>query len=337
MNVLVTGGAGYIGGHTAIELLGAGHDVTVLDDLSNSSKAAMAAIGTLANRPVPLVEGDIADGDLLDSVFGKGRFDAVVHFAAKKAAGESVAEPLSYYQNNIGGSAALLASMARHGVKTIVFSSSAAVYGEPTTVPIAEDCATAPVSPYGRTKLVVEQLLRDMHAADNTWRISILRYFNAVGAHPSGLFGEDPAGTPNNLMPYIGQVAVGRREHLDVFGADYPTPDGTCIRDYVHVVDLARAHVKALDFLQPAPRLAIHNLGSGRGSSVLEVVRAFEKASGKPLRHRMAPRRPGDMPVCYADPTLAQRDLGWRTERDIERICEDLWRWQRSHPNGFMG
>lgn len=335
MKILVTGGAGYIGGHTVVELLAAGHDVVALDNLSNSSPAALTAIGAIAGRDIPFVEGDIADGELLDSLFQREGFDAVVHFAASKAAGESVTEPLRYYQNNVGGTASLLACMASHDVKTIVFSSSAAVYGEPATMPINEDCPTAPVSPYGRTKLFVEELLRDIHAADAAWRISILRYFNAVGAHPSGRIGEDPTGTPSNLMPFIGQVAVGRRSHLDVFGNDYPTPDGTCIRDYVHVVDLARGHVKALELLRDHPRLAIHNLGSGHGSSVMEVIRAFEAASGSPLPHRIAPRRAGDMAVCYADPSLARQQLGWSTQYDLQQICEDLWRWQRDHPHGF--
>ena len=337
MKILVTGGAGYIGGHTVVELLAAGHDVVALDNLSNSSPAALTAIGSIAGSDIPFVEGDIADGELLDGLFQRESFDAVVHFAASKAAGESVAEPLRYYKNNVGGTASLLACMASHDVKTIVFSSSAAVYGEPATMPINEDCPTAPVSPYGRTKLFVEELLRDIHAADDTWRISILRYFNAVGAHPSGRIGEDPAGTPSNLMPFIGQVAVGRRDHLDVFGNDYPTPDGTCIRDYVHVVDLARGHVKALELLRDRPRLAIHNLGSGHGSSVMEVIRAFEAASGSPLPHRIAPRRAGDMAVCYADPSLARQQLGWTTQYDLQQICEDLWRWQRDHPHGFDG
>ena len=335
MKILVTGGAGYIGGHTVVELLAAGHDVVALDNLSNSSPVALTAIGAIAGRHIPFVEGDIADGELLDGLFQREHFDAVVHFAASKAAGESVTEPLRYYQNNVGGTASLLACMASHDVKTIVFSSSAAVYGEPATMPINEDCPTAPVSPYGRTKLFVEELLRDIHAADADWRISILRYFNAVGAHPSGRIGEDPTGTPSNLMPFIGQVAVGRRDHLDVFGNDYPTPDGTCIRDYVHVVDLARGHVKALELLRDHPRLAIHNLGSGHGSSVMEVIRAFEAASGSPLPHRIAPRRAGDMAVCYADPSLARQQLDWTTQYDLQQICEDLWRWQHDHPHGF--
>ena len=335
MKILVTGGAGYIGGHTAIELLAAGHAVVVLDNLSNASKQAIAALGTIAEQRIPFVEGDLADRDLLDTIFKTEGFDAVIHFAARKAVAESVADPLGYYRNNVVGTVRLLDCMAKHGVQTLVFSSSAAVYGKPVAMPIAEDCPTAPVSPYGRTKLVVEELLRDLQAADNAWRISILRYFNAVGAHPSGLLGEDPTGVPNNLMPYIGQVAVRRRDCLEVFGDDYPTPDGTCIRDYIHVVDLARGHLKALDLLHRAPRLAIHNLGTGRGNSVLEVIRAFEKASGNSLPYRIAPRRAGDMAICYADTRLAQDELGWRAEYDLDRICEDLWRWQRSYPHGF--
>ena len=335
MKILVTGGAGYIGGHTVIELLAAGHEVVVLDNLSNASKQAIAALGTIAEQRIPFIEGDLADRDLLDTIFKTEGFDAVIHFAARKAVAESVADPLGYYRNNIVGTVRLLDCMANHGVQTLVFSSSAAVYGKPVAMPIAEDCSPAPVSPYGRTKLIVEELLRDLQAANGAWRISILRYFNAVGAHPSGLLGEDPTGVPNNLMPYIGQVAVRRRDCLEVFGDDYPTPDGTCIRDYIHVVDLARGHVKALELLRRAPRLAIHNLGTGRGSSVLEVIRAFERASGNSLPYRIAPRRAGDMAICYADTRLAQDELGWRTEYDLDRICADLWRWQRSHPHGF--
>lgn len=331
MNVLVTGGAGYIGSHAAVELMAAGHEVTILDNLSNSSPDAVAAVSRIAERKASFVQGDIGDSALLDTVFKAGHFDAVLHFAGLKAVAESVAEPLRYYRNNVGGSACLLDRMRRHGVKTIVFSSSATVYGEPAHMPITEDFPPAPVNPYGRTKLMVEELLKDLHAAEPGWRVSILRYFNPAGAHRSGEIGEAPDGVPDNLLPYVGQVAVGRRECLRVFGNDYPTPDGTGIRDYVHVVDVAKAHVQALDFLAAAPRLAIHNLGTGRGHSVLEVIRAFENATGRPLPYRFVRRRPGDVAVSYADPTHAQVELGWKAGYGLGRMCEDHWRWQAKH------
>ena len=335
MKILVTGGAGYIGSHTVIELMAAGHDVTVLDNLSNSSPGAIAAMCRIAERDVPFIAGDVQDAALLDATFESGDFDAVVHFAGRKSVAESVAEPLRYYRNNVAGSACLLDRMARHGVTTIVFSSSATVYGEPECMPITEDFPTAAVNPYGRSKRMVEQLLSDLYAAQPGWRMSILRYFNPVGAHPSGEIGEDPIGTPGNLLPYVSQVAVGRRECLSVFGNDYATPDGTCMRDYVHVVDLARGHVQALNFLAPRPRLAIHNLGTGRSHSVLEVVRAFESATGRALPFRFAARRPGDVSVLTADATRAGAELGWTASYDLGRICEDHWRWQSQHPHGF--
>ena len=328
MNVLVTGGAGYVGSHVAVELLAAGHDVTVLDDLSNSRPETLAAVRRVAHREIGFREGDIRDGALLDALFEDAEFHAVAHFAARKAVAESVADPLRYYDNNVLGTARLLERMAHHGVKTIVFSSSATVYGEPRTMPITEDCPTDPVNPYGRSKLMGEQMLQDVRAADPEWRVSILRYFNPIGAHPSGELGECPVGAPENLVPFIAQVATGKRERLEVFGNDYPTPDGTCIRDYIHVVDLARAHVKALDFLAAGPRLAVHNLGTGRGYSVLEVVRAFEQACGRSLPRRFAPRRPGDIPVSYASPARAKADLDWAARHDLPRMCEDHWRWQ---------
>ena len=284
---------------------------------------------------MPFIAGDIHDAALLDATFESDDFDAVMHFAGYKSVAESVAEPLRYYRNNVAGSACLLDRMVRHGVTTIVFSSSATVYGEPRRLPITEDFPTGPVNPYGRSKRMVEQLLSDLYASQPGWRVSILRYFNPVGAHPSGEIGEDPSGTPDNLLPYVGQVAVGRRECLKVFGNDYPTPDGTCLRDYVHVVDLARGHVHALNFLAPQPRLAIHNLGAGRSYSVLEVVRAFERAVGRPLPFRFAARRPGDVAVLTADPTRAEADLGWTASYDLGRMCEDHWRWQSQHPCGF--
>lgn len=337
MKILVTGGAGYIGSHTAIELAAAGHDVVVLDNLSNGTRAAVEAIGHLAGRAVPFVEGDIRDSACLDRTFARHGFEAVLHFAALKAVGASTAEPLRYYQNNVAGTACLLERMAAHGVKTLVFSSSAAVYGDPASMPISEDCPPDPKSPYARTKLVVEGMLHDLHAADPDWRISILRYFNAVGAHPSGEIGEDPVGEPQNLLPFVAQVAVGRREQLRIFGTDYPTPDGTGIRDYLHVVDLARGHVRALNHLATGAGVSVHNLGTGRGHSVLEVVRAFETVSGKKVPYRLSGRRPGDVAVSYADPAKAADELGWTARFDLPRICEDLWRWQSARPHGFRG
>ena len=339
MNLLITGGAGYVGGHTALHLIANGHRVTLLDNLSNSSAGAVAAIRRVAGQAVPFERGDLRDGAFLDGVLEAGRFDAVIHFAALKAVSESVAKPLLYYENNVTGATRLLARMAAHGVYTIVFSSSATVYGNPAKTPITEDFPTAPANPYGRTKLAVEQLLRDVYAADAQprWRISILRYFNPIGAHPSGEVGESPRGVPSNLLPYLAQVAVGQRERLQVFGGDYPTPDGTCIRDYIHVMDLAAGHARALEHLRARPRLAIHNLGTGRGHSVLEVVRAFEQASGRPIPHRVVARRPGDIPVSYADPGRAREELGWRAERNLAHMCEDVWRWQAAHPRGHDG
>ena len=335
MRVLVTGGAGYIGSHTAVALIDAGHDITLLDNLSNSSERAVAALRVLTGRDIPFARGDIGDAAFLDSVFADGAFDAVVHFAALKAVAESVAEPLRYYQNNVSGTACLLASMAAHNVESIVFSSSATVYGDAPTTPISEEAPLAPTNPYGRTKLVVENMLRDLHLAQPHWGISILRYFNPIGAHQSGMIGEAPQDVPNNLLPYVAQVAVGRRAELQVFGDDYPTPDGTCIRDYVHVTDLAHGHVKALEHLAETPRLAVHNLGTGQGHSVLEVVRAFEKACGRPVPYRVVGRRPGDVPVSFADASRAGEELAWSATRDLARMCEDTWRWQSKHPHGY--
>ena len=338
MKTLVTGGTGYIGSHTAVELIESGHDVVVLDNLSNSARDAVAAIRSLTNADVPFVECDIRDAEGLDDVFSAHAFDAVFHFAALKAVGESTVEPLRYYDNNVAGSACLLDRMAAHGVKTVVFSSSAAVYGDPASMPIGEACPTDPRSPYARTKLIVESLLHDLHAADADWRISILRYFNAVGAHPSGVIGEDPTGIPNNLLPFVAQVAVGRRKRLSVFGDDYPTPDGTGIRDYLHVVDLAKGHIKALERLQRIQGgVCVHNLGTGQGHSVLDVVREFERACGRTIPRRTVHRRAGDVTRSYADPSKAADELGWTANYDLQRICEDLWRWQTTHPHGFRG
>ncbi|MYE10674.1 MAG: UDP-glucose 4-epimerase GalE [Gammaproteobacteria bacterium] len=338
MKVLVTGGAGYLGSHTVLELLAAGHEAVVLDDFSNASPRAMAALGVLANREIPWTEGDIRDADCLDRVFKGGGFDAVMHFAGLKAVGESVEEPLRYYETNVAGTACLLERMEAHGVKTLVFSSSATVYRVTDTgdqAPLNEGWPTGPDSPYGRTKLIVEELLRDLCAAKPDWRASVLRYFNAVGAHPSGEIGEDPTGVPRNLLPCIAQVAVGRRELLEVFGDDYPTRDGTCVRDYLHVVDLARAHIRAVEYLGRKPGFAVHNLGTGRGHTVFEAIRAFERASGKTIPYRIVGRRPGDAPVTIADPGRARDELGWTAQWDIDRMCADLWRWQSTHPEGF--
>lgn len=333
-SILVTGGAGYIGSHTVVELLAAGHEVTVIDNFCNSSPAVPERIERITGRKPVFVRADVRDRAALQSLFEARRYDAVIHFAGLKAVGESVAEPLRYYDNNVGGSLTLFEAMARAGVKTVVFSSSATVYGDPDSVPIREDAPVAPTNPYGRSKLMVEDILRETAAADAGWRVALLRYFNPVGAHVSGLIGEDPNGEPNNLMPYISQVAVGRRECLSVWGDDYPTPDGTGVRDYIHVVDLARGHLAALEHM-PASGVLTVNLGTGRGYSVLEVLRAFERASGRPVPYRIAARRPGDVAVCYADPALAAAKLGWRAEYDIDRMCADTWRWQSLNPQGY--
>ena len=335
--VLVTGGAGYIGSHTALELLDAGYDVVVLDNFSNSRRAATEALKVAANRDVPVVEGDVRDAQALARTFRRHDVRAVFHFAAEKAVGVSFERPLSFYDNNVVGTLRLVEQMAAHGVKTLVFSSSATVYGEPATVPITEDMPLAPVNPYGRTKLACETLLKDLALGDPDWRISILRYFNPIGAHGSGLLGEAPLGVPENLLPYIGAVAAGRLPRLSVFGDDYPTPDGTCIRDYVHVVDLAKGHLKALGRLAAAPGVAIHNLGTGTGHSVLEVTRAFEEASGRQVPHAVAPRRAGDVPVLYADPSKAAAELGWRAEHGLLRMCEDAWRHAAASATGACG
>jgi UDP-glucose 4-epimerase len=334
--ILVTGGAGYIGSHACVELLGAGHDVVVLDNLSNARRESLVRVAELTGREVPFVRGDIRDRAALDALFRTHRVDAVVHFAGLKAVGESVEKPLLYWDNNVGGSVTLLQAMAAAGVKTIVFSSSSTVYGDPASVPVREDFPTGtPTNPYGRSKLVVEQVLRDLAAADPSWSIALLRYFNPVGAHASGRIGEDPRGIPNNLMPYIAQVAVGRREALSVFGDDYPTPDGTGIRDYIHVVDLAAGHVKALEKLAEGTGTRVWNLGTGRGCSVLEVLRAFEKASGRTIPYRVVPRRAGDIAESWADPSKAERELGWKAVRGLDEMCADGWRWQERNPEGF--
>jgi UDP-glucose 4-epimerase len=336
LNVLLTGGAGYIGSHTAVECLEAGHEVVVFDNLSNSSVTALDRVAQIAGRRVEFVQGDIRDRAALRALFEKHAIDAVVHFAGLKAVGESVEKPLLYYDNNIGGSIALFEVMAEAGVRSVVFSSSATVYGDPATVPITEDFPLSATNPYGWSKLFIETMLRDIAHADDGWTIALLRYFNPVGAHESGLIGEDPRGIPNNLMPYIAQVAVGRRPHLNVFGGDYPTPDGTGVRDYIHVVDLARGHVAALNRLHhKAGGVHTWNLGTGRGVSVLDMVRAFEAASGKKVPYEIVARRPGDVAQCWADPSRAAHDLGWRAIHDLPRMCADAWRWQSNNPDGY--
>lgn len=335
MNVLLTGGAGYIGSHAAVECLAAGHEVVVYDNLSNSSVKSLDRVARIAGRRAAFVEGDIRDRAALRTLFADRAIDAVVHFAGLKAVGESVEKPILYYDNNITGSIALFEEMAAAGVKSLVFSSSATVYGDPATVPITEDFPLSATNPYGRSKLFIEEMLRDIAHADSGWNVALLRYFNPVGAHESGLIGEDPRGIPNNLMPYVAQVAVGRRPHLNVFGGDYPTPDGTGVRDYIHVVDLARGHVAALNALHKPGGVRTWNLGTGRGVSVLDMVRAFEAASGKQVPYRIVARRPGDVAQCWADPSRAARDLGWRAEYDLSRMCADAWRWQQGNPDGY--
>lgn len=333
--ILVTGGAGYIGSHACIEFVGSGHDVVVVDNLSNSSREAIVRVGRLLGRDIPFVQLDLRDRAGLDAVFVRYRPTSVVHFAGLKAVGESVAEPLRYYDNNLRSTLVLLETMRAHGVQTLVFSSSATVYGDPATVPITESFPLAATNPYGRTKLMIEEMLRDLVAAEPSWRVALLRYFNPVGAHPSGAIGEDPSGIPNNLMPFVSQVAVGRRPTLSVFGGDYPTPDGTGVRDYIHVLDLVAGHARALEYLDAHGGLHVWNLGTGHGYSVLEVIEAFARVTGRPVPYRIVERRPGDAAACYADPTKAARELGWRAERDLTAMCRDAWRWQQANPNGY--
>ncbi|CAE6785346.1 MAG: UDP-glucose 4-epimerase GalE [Nitrospira sp.] len=338
--ILVTGGAGYIGSHTCVELLNAGSAVTVFDNFSNSHPEALARVQRITGKSLRVVRGDLRDRAALVAALRESGATSVIHFAGLKAVGESVEQPLSYYDNNVAGSLRLLEAMKECGVTKLVFSSSATVYGEPQRLPLTEDHPLSATNPYGRTKLVVEEMLRDVQRSDASWRICILRYFNPVGAHTSGLIGEDPQGMPNNLLPFVAQVAVGRREHLNVWGNDYATPDGTGVRDYIHVVDLALGHLKALDALgrweRPGECLTV-NLGTGNGYSVLDIVRAFEKASGKPVPYKVAPRRPGDVASCYADPGYALKSLEWRAARGLDEMCADAWRWQRTNPNGYAG
>lgn len=332
--ILVTGGAGYIGSHTCLQLLEAGQKLLVLDNLSNSNSESLNRIQKIAGKKIIFIKGDIRDEAILNSVF-QHPVDAVIHFAGLKAVGESVAEPLRYYDNNVGGTLKLLAAMQRHNCKTLVFSSSATVYGDPQSVPIREDFPLSATSPYGHSKLMIEHILQDLRKAEPDWRIAILRYFNPVGAHQSGEIGEDPNGIPNNLMPFISQVAIGTREKLTIFGNDYPTPDGTGVRDYIHVVDLANGHLKALEKLRQEPALLTVNLGTGCGHSVLEVLRAYEQASNRPVSYQIADRRPGDVPACYAATQHAQEVLGWRAEKTLADMCIDSWRWQQKNPNGY--
>lgn len=335
MAILVTGGAGYIGSHTCVELVEAGYDIVVVDNLCNSCELAINRVEEIVGRSIPFYSVDIGDRAAMNAIFEKESIDSVIHFAGLKAVGESVAKPLEYYNNNIKGTLVLLEVMRAHNVKNIVFSSSATVYGNPKTVPIKEDFPLSVTNPYGRTKLMVEEILKDLYVADPEWNIILLRYFNPIGAHKSGTIGEDPKGIPNNLLPYIAQVAVGKLEALGVFGDDYDTPDGTGVRDYIHVMDLAAGHVKAIKKLEDKAGVSIYNLGTGNGYSVLEVLHAFEKACGKQLNYVIKPRRAGDIPTCYADPTKAKEELGWEATRGIEEMCEDSWRWQSHNPNGY--
>lgn len=333
--VLVTGGAGYIGSHTVLLLLEAGHQVVVLDNLSNSSRESLRRVESLTGCGMVFIEGDIRDPACLDQAFAEYPVTGVIHFAGLKAVGESVAEPLRYYDCNVVGTLRLLEAMARAEVRTLVFSSSATVYGDPAEVPIREDFPLSATNPYGATKLHIEDMLRGLYASDDRWELALLRYFNPVGAHESGEIGEDPSGIPNNLMPFVAQVAVGKRERLSVFGGDYPTPDGTGVRDYIHVMDLAQGHLAALDALRDSGGLITTNLGTGRGYSVLEMVQAFSEASGRKVPYEIVARRPGDVASCYADPSHAQRVLGWSAERGISEMCRDHWQWQERNPEGF--
>ena len=336
MAILVTGGAGYIGSHTCIELLKAGYDVVVVDNLYNSSEKAIKRVEEISGKNVTFYKADILDREKLNEIFDKESIDSVIHFAVLKAVGESVAKPLEYYHNNMTGTFILCEVMRDHNVKNIIFSSSATVYGDPAFIPITEECPKGKITnPYGQTKGMLEQVLTDLHVADPEWNVVLLRYFNPIGAHKSGLIGEDPKGIPNNLVPYIAQVAVGKLECLGVFGDDYDTPDGTGVRDYIHVVDLAVGHVKALKKIEEKAGVNIYNLGTGNGYSVLQVVKAFEKACGKPIKYQIKPRRAGDIATCYSDAAKAKEELGWVAERGIEEMCEDSWRWQSNNPNGY--
>ena len=336
MAILVTGGAGYIGSHTVVELQNSGYDVVVLDNLSNSSEKALDRVSKITGKPVKFYKADILDREALDQIFDKEDIDSCIHFAGLKAVGESVVKPWEYYENNIAGTLTLVDVMRKHGVKNIIFSSSATVYGDPAQIPITEECPKGQcTNPYGWTKSMLEQILTDIQKADPEWNVVLLRYFNPIGAHESGIMGEDPKGIPNNLLPYIAQVAVGKLEKVHVFGNDYPTPDGTGVRDYIHVVDLAIGHVKAIEHCSDKEGVHIYNLGTGNGYSVLDIVKAFSKACGKEIPYQIDPRRPGDIAECYADPAKAKAELGWEAKRGIDEMCADSWRWQSTHPDGF--
>ena len=336
MAVLVTGGAGYIGSHTCVELMNAGIDVVIVDNFYNCKKSSIDRIKALVGRDFPYYECDIRDREGLDKIFKTEKIDSVIHFAGLKAVGESVQKPLEYFDNNITGTLVLLDVMRKNGCKKIVFSSSATVYGTKNISPLTEDMEIGGVTnPYGRTKYMIECILQDLYVSDKDWSICLLRYFNPIGAHKSGTMGEAPNGIPNNLMPYITQVAIGKRDHLSVFGNDYDTPDGTCVRDYIHVVDLALGHVKAVQKVEGEKGVFIYNLATGKGYSVLDVVNAFKKASGIDIKYEIVARRAGDLAVCYSDPSKAYKELGWKAERDIEEMCEDSWRWQKQNPNGY--
>lgn len=335
MAILVTGGAGYIGSHTCVDLLEAGYEVIVVDNLINSKDESLKRVQEITEKSLTFYKVDLLDRESLEEIFKQHQIDSVIHFAGLKAVGESVSIPLHYYHNNITGTLVLCEVMQKFGVKNLVFSSSATVYGDPHTVPIVEDFPLSATNPYGRTKLMIEDILRDLHKSDNSWNVAILRYFNPVGAHISGRIGEDPNGIPNNLIPYVAQVAVGKLKELNVFGNDYPTKDGTGVRDYIHVVDLAQGHLKALEKLKSNPGVVAYNLGTGCGYSVFEMANAFAKASGREIPYKVAARRPGDIAACYADPSKAKKELGWSAKKGIKDMCSDSWRWQSNNPNGY--
>ena len=336
MSILVTGGAGYIGSHTAVLLLEAGYDIVIFDNFCNSSMESIRRVEKITNKKITVVEGDIRNRQDLQRVFEAYSIESVIHFAGLKAVGESVEIPLKYYEYNVTGSIVLFETMQKYNCKSIVFSSSATVYGDPHTTPITEDFPVSATNPYGRNKLFIEEILRDIFVSDNEWKIVLLRYFNPVGAHISGTIGEDPQGIPNNLMPFVAQTAVGKREYLSVFGDDYDTPDGTGVRDYIHVVDLAQGHLNALERIESFDQVMTINLGTGEGYSVLEMVKAFEEASGREVPYKIAPRRSGDIATCFADTTYAKEVLGWEATRSIKEMCEDGWRWQSNNPNGYQ-
>ena len=335
MKILVTGGAGFIGSHTNVELLNAGYDVVVIDNLVNSSKESIKRVEKLTGKKVTFYEADLLDEKTLDDIFAKEKIDSVIHFAALKAVGESCEIPIIYFNNNLTGTLNLIKTMDKYDVKSLVFSSSATVYGKPESVPIREDFPLSVSNPYGRTKLITEDMLRDIYKSDSSWNIALLRYFNPIGAHESGEIGENPHGIPNNLLPYVAKVAAGQLECGNVFGDDYDTPDGTGVRDYIHIQDLATGHIKALEKLSENPGLVTYNLGTGTGYSVLDIIHNFEKACGKEIPYKITPRRPGDIDMCYADPSKAEKELGWKAVRGIDKMCEDAWRWQSKNPNGY--